>query len=58
MKYSGIFKTLCNPSVFTTVVYPEPWHIQNPGIFRTGVYSERWHIQNLRHIQNPGKHLR
>ena len=22
--YSGIFKTLCNPGIFRTVVYPEP----------------------------------
>ena len=22
--YSGIFRTLCNPGIFTTVVYPEP----------------------------------
>ena len=50
--YSGIFKTLCNPGIFRTVVYPEPWHIQNqkhiqnPGIFRTLVYSEPPYIQN------------
>ena len=68
--YSGIFKTLCNPGMFRTVVYPEPftysepeaysepWQIHNPGLFRTPIYSERWHIQNPRHIQNPVKHLR
>ena len=50
--YSGIFKTLCNPGIFRTVVYPEPWHIQNqkhmqnPGIFTTLVYSEPRYIQN------------
>ena len=22
--YSGIFKTLCNPDIFRSVVYPEP----------------------------------
>ena len=27
--YSGTFRTLCNPCIFRTVVYPEPWHIQN-----------------------------
>ena len=43
--YSGIFKTLCNTSIFRTVVYPEPeaysepWYIQNPRIFRTLAYS-------------------
>ena len=61
--YSGIFRILCYPNIFKTVVYPEPWHIQyqkhiqNPGIFRTPLYSERWHIQNLRHIENPVTHL-
>ena len=38
--YSDIFKTLCNPGIFRTVVYPESWHIQNPGIFRTLAYSK------------------
>ena len=44
--YSSIFKTLCNPGIFRTVIYPEPWHIQNqnhiqiPGVFRTLVYSK------------------
>ena len=52
LAYSGIFKTLCNPGIFRTVVYPEPWHIQNqkliqnPGIFRTLEYSESPQIQN------------
>ena len=61
--YSGIFKTLFNRGIFTTVVYPEPetyaepWHIHNPGIFRTPVHSERWHVQNSRHIENPVKYL-
>ena len=68
--YSGIFRTLCNPDIFRTVVlsrtltyskveaYLELWHIDNRGIFITPIYSERWHIQNMRHIQNPVKHLR
>ena len=53
----GIFRTLCNPGIFTTLVYTEqkaycePWFIENRGIFRTLVYSEPWHIQN------PVKHL-
>ena len=61
--YSGIFRTLCNPSMLT-VVYAEPSHIQhqkhiqNPGLFRAPVYSEHWHIQNPRLIQNPVQHLR
>ena len=70
--YLGIFRTLCYPEIFKTVVYPisrtltysdpgsysEPRPIHNPGIFRTPLYSECWHIQNLRHIQNPVAHLR
>ena len=55
--YSGIFKNRCNPGIFRTVVYPEPWHVHNPGIFRTSVYSECWYNQTPRHIQNPAKHL-
>ena len=53
----GIFRTLCNPGIFRTLVYTEqkaycePWYIENRGIFRTLVYSEPWHIQN------PVKHL-
>ena len=49
---SSIFRTLCNPSIFITVVYPEPRHIenqkhiQNPGIFATLVYSEPRYIQS------------
>ena len=27
--YSSICKTLCNPGIFGSVVYPELWHIQN-----------------------------
>ena len=27
--YSGLFKTLYNPDMFRTAVYPELWHIQN-----------------------------
>ena len=50
--YSGIFRTLCYPDIFKTVVCPEPWHIQNqkhiqnPGIFTTLVHSEPCYIQN------------
>ena len=69
--YSGIFRTLCYPGIFKTVVCPEPWHFQNQnsepyseprhihnsGTFRTPLHSERWHIQNLRHIQNPVGHI-
>ena len=53
--YSGIFRIMCNPGVFRTVVYPEPWyiqnqkHIQNPGMFTYLVYSETRYI-----IQNAG----
>ena len=58
--YSGIFKNRCNPGIFRTVVYPEPWHIQNqkhiqnPGIFTTLVYSELPHIQNAGIIKLRG----
>ena len=57
-KYSGILRTLCNPSIFRILVYSEsdvyaePWYIQNRrifrirGIFRTRAYSEQWYIQN------------
>ena len=50
--YSGIFRTLCYPDIFKTVVYPGPWHIQdqkhiqNPDIFTTLVYSEPRCIRN------------
>ena len=43
-KYSGILRTLYNPSTFRTLVYSKPWHIQNqrhvqnPGIFKTGIF--------------------
>ena len=43
--YSGIFRTLCNPDIFKTMVYLElqdiqnQKHIQNRGIFRTLAYS-------------------
>ena len=63
-KYTGILRTLCNPTIFRILVYSRPWHIQNqrhtqnPGIFRTEVYSEPWDTQNQRQIQNPVKHLR
>ena len=45
-EYSGIFRTLCYPDIFKTVVYPEPEHIQNLGIFITLEYSEPHYIQN------------
>ena len=50
--YSGIFRTLCYPAIFKTVVCPEPWniqnekHIQNLGIFTTLIHSEPRYIQN------------
>ena len=50
--YSGIFRTLCSPNIFRTLVYLDPWHIQNQkhiqnrGAFRTLAYSESWCIQN------------
>ena len=40
----GIFRTLCNPGIFRTLVYTEqkgycePWYIENRGIFRTLVF--------------------
>ena len=39
--YSGIIRTLCDPSIFRNLVYSKPWYIQNQkhiqsrGIFRT-----------------------
>ena len=45
-KYSDILRTLCNPSIFKTLVYLKAWHIQNQrhmqkaGTFRTKIYSE------------------
>ena len=56
-KYSGILRTRCNCSIFKTLVYSKPWHIQNAEIFRTEVYSEPWDTQNLTKIQKPSKHL-
>ena len=50
--YSDIFRTLCNPVIFRTVVYPEQWYIQNQkhiqifGIFTTLVYPEPRYISN------------
>ena len=26
--YSGIFNILCNPCIFTTLSYSEPWHLE------------------------------
>ena len=42
----GIFRTLCNPGIFRTVVYTEQKHILSRDILRTMAYSEPWHIQN------------
>ena len=62
-KYSDILRTLCNPSIFRTLVYSKPWliqnqrHMQSPGILRTEVYSDPWDTRNLRQIQNPVKYL-
>ena len=62
--YSGIFWTLCNPGIFKTLGYSEPWHIQNhrhiktPSISKTLAHSEpnsysgSCDIQNRRHTQN------
>ena len=44
--YSHIFKTLCNPGIFRTVIYPEPWIFRTRSIFRTLAYVELWYIQN------------
>ena len=57
--YSGIFRTLCSPDIFRTLVYLDPWHIQNQkhiqnrGAFRTLAYSESWCIQNLDIFRAP-----
>ena len=59
--YSGIFSTLCNPRIFTTFPYSEPWHIltrhiQNAAIGHDSSFFR--HIQNLvqrLHGQKPGK---
>ena len=44
--YSGIFKILCNPGIFRTMLYPEPNISRTRGICRTLVYSQAWYIQN------------
>ena len=56
--YSGVFRILCNPSIFRNLIYSEPLLIQNqkhnqkPFILRNLVYSEpevyweHWYIQN------------
>ena len=60
-KYSGILRTLHNPSIFRALVfktlpysepeaYAEPWHIQNSGIFRTMGYSTRDKFRTLSNI--------
>ena len=56
--YSGIFSTLCNPRLFTTYPYSEPWHIQNQrtrGLFKAlwnfdQTYSEPCHRASFSHI--------
>ena len=57
-KYLDILRTLCNPSIFRTLIYSKPWHMQNqmhmqknPGIFKTELYLEPWDTRN------PVKHL-
>ena len=37
--YSGIFRALCNPSIFITLVYSELWHIQITFMLKTLTYS-------------------
>ena len=49
----GIFRTLCNPGIFRTLVYTKqkacsaPWYIENHGIFRTLAYSKPCHISTM-----------
>ena len=44
--HSGIFRTLCNPDILGTVIYPKPWYIRTRSISRTLTYSQPWYIQN------------
>ena len=54
--YWDIFRTLCNPGVFRTLVYSEleaysePWCIQNSGIFRILVHSEPCQTSTMEHL--------
>ena len=43
--YSGISSTLCNHSLFITLLYSESWHILNPRLIQNPVKSSE-HIQN------------
>ena len=58
-KYSSTLRTLCNSSIFRTLVYLEPWyiqnqrHMQNPGIFRTEVYLETLGYSELKTNSEP-----
>ena len=65
LKGNSIFRTLCSPGIFKTLVYSEHWYIQNqryiqnPGIFRTrGILIPLLHLElaysELCHIQKPG----
>ena len=51
--YSGILRTLRSPSIFRTLEYSKPWHIQDPDIFKSERYAEPWDTQNSTQIQNP-----
>ena len=54
-KYSGILRTLCNPSIIRTLIYSKPWqiqnqrHMQNPGkgIFGALGYSTQDKFRTL-----------
>ena len=53
--YSGIFKTLCNPGVFRTLVYPEFWQIQGQKYIQTSWHNHNFGIfREPRYIQNAG----
>ena len=41
----GIFRTICNPDIFRTLVYTEPKHMLSRDILRNVAYSELWYIQ-------------
>ena len=69
-KYSDILRTLCNPSIFRTLIYSkpwqyaepdayaeEPWHIQNRGIFRTLGYSEPCQTSMMEHCAKIVKQI-
>ena len=53
--YLGIFKALCNPSIFRIEVYPEPWHVQNQKhIQNPGICIHNPSIFRTPYIQNDG----